>query len=241
MVSSQQAVRSSQLSETDVRELCRLAREGDGCAQDRLLRSHLGLVIHVAEHFYRPGAVLDFGDLVQEGCLGLLHAIDKFDPDKRSQGQPIAFSTYASYWICHSIRREIANHGRTIAVPIHRLRDAAIMAQLVRSLDRPLGWDAEGADELSQVADPTDTPEEWCRDWEARQLVEQLLSKLSERSRVIIRHRYGLERPSEIFSQEQVGEKLGITSARVGQNERASLYLLREHALEISPQEAVLV
>jgi len=59
-------------------QLFRKARRGDRPARDYIVRSHMGLVTYLAKYFYRPGAFLDLGDLVQQGCLGLLHAIDKF-------------------------------------------------------------------------------------------------------------------------------------------------------------------
>jgi RNA polymerase sigma factor (sigma-70 family) len=107
------------VSEAQMRQWLKNHRQGDEKAKNNILRANLGLVIHLAKRFYRPGISIDFGDLIQQGCLGLLRAMDRFDLHKQVQGKPIAFSTYAKYWIEHYVRREIEDHSRTIAVPAH--------------------------------------------------------------------------------------------------------------------------
>ena len=119
--------------ESMIRRLLRRAQTGDREAREALLRATMGLVIHFAKRFYRPGLFLEMEDLVQQGCLGLLTAMDKFDLKRRSHPHPplsprgrgrrvrgpkVRFATYARWWIEHAIRREIANRGRTIAVPV---------------------------------------------------------------------------------------------------------------------------
>src|SRR5437762_1240953 len=113
--------RAAAPSDAAIRQLCIRARQGSSAARAGLLRIHLGLVVHVAAYFFRPGAFMEMEDLIQQGSLGLLHAIDKFDPARRARGRLVRFATYAHFWISHSIRREIENHGRTVSVPVRKL------------------------------------------------------------------------------------------------------------------------
>jgi RNA polymerase sigma factor (sigma-70 family) len=93
------------------RELGRRTRDGDS-ARQTCVEANLRLVISIAKHYRSSG--LQFLDLVQEGNLGLLHAVDKFDWRKGFK-----FSTYATWWIRQAIQRGIANTSRTIRLPVH--------------------------------------------------------------------------------------------------------------------------
>jgi RNA polymerase sigma factor (sigma-70 family) len=88
------------------------ANKGDKMAKQELVERNLRLVIPIAKKYYRPG--LDFLDIIEEGNLGLMHAIDKFDPKKGFR-----FSTYGAYWIEQSIRRAIDEQSKTIRIPPH--------------------------------------------------------------------------------------------------------------------------
>ena len=94
------------------KELARRIQTGDQSAREELAEANLRLVVKVARKFKHPDLTL--ADLVQEGNLGLLEAVDKFDPDKGCR-----FSTYACWWIRQAISRAIANKGRTIRLPVH--------------------------------------------------------------------------------------------------------------------------
>lgn len=106
--------RLSDVSKDDVSELWRLAKKGDKKAKKRLVESNLRLVIPVAKKYYRSG--VDFIDLIMEGNLGLMHAVDKFDPKRGFR-----FSTYASYWIEQAIRRAYDEQSKLIRIPPHAL------------------------------------------------------------------------------------------------------------------------
>ncbi|MBK8871196.1 MAG: sigma-70 family RNA polymerase sigma factor [Elusimicrobia bacterium] len=106
--------RVQDVSKEDVSELWRLAKRGDKKAKKRLVESNLRLVIPVAKKYYRSG--VDFIDLIMEGNLGLMHAVDKFDPKRGFR-----FSTYASYWIEQSIRRAYDEQSKLIRIPPHAL------------------------------------------------------------------------------------------------------------------------
>ncbi len=102
-------------------------------ARAQLINSNLRLVVSIARRYQGHG--LSLLDLIQEGSLGLMRAVDKFDP---SRG--LKFSTYATYWIRQSVGRAIADQGRTVRLPVHlgeRLsRLARVRQQLTQSLDR---------------------------------------------------------------------------------------------------------
>ncbi|MCY9853344.1 RNA polymerase sigma factor RpoD/SigA [Vibrio mediterranei] len=100
------------LSADDERLIARKARAGDNLARQKLINSNLRLVIRTAKRYSNRG--LDFYDLINEGNIGLIQAVDKFDPELGYR-----FSTYAVWWIQQSIDRAIMNQGRTIRVPVH--------------------------------------------------------------------------------------------------------------------------
>jgi RNA polymerase sigma factor (sigma-70 family) len=101
-----------ELSREAFNTLWHRANKGDKTAKKELVERNLRLVIPIAKKYYRPG--LDFLDIIEEGNLGLMHAIDKFDPKKGFR-----FSTYGAYWIEQSIRRAIDEQSKTIRIPPH--------------------------------------------------------------------------------------------------------------------------
>ena len=96
----------------EVHELWKKAKKGDRAAKRRIMEVNLRLVVPIAKKYHRQG--IDFLDLVEEGNLGLMHSIDKFEPSKGYR-----FSTYASYWIEQSIRRAVEEQSKTIRIPPH--------------------------------------------------------------------------------------------------------------------------
>jgi len=100
------------ISREESHELWKRVKRGDRRAKQRILELNLKLVIPIAKRFLYPGA--DLMDLVEEGNLGLLHAIDKFDPSRGFR-----FSTYACYWIEQCVRRSVEENSKSIRIPPH--------------------------------------------------------------------------------------------------------------------------
>jgi RNA polymerase primary sigma factor len=107
-----QIARSRLLDAEEEKRLARLIQQGDQQARRELAEANLRLVVKIARQF--RFSRFSLSDLVQEGNLGLLEAVEKFDPDKGCR-----FSTYACWWIRQAITRAIANKGRTIRLPVH--------------------------------------------------------------------------------------------------------------------------
>src|SRR5215217_4561608 len=102
--------------------LSRRAKAGDRRARNVLIEKNLKLVVSVAKKY--RGCGLLFEDLIQEGNVGLIKAVDKFDPDRGYR-----FSTYATWWIRQAVQQAVVNKGRTIRVPLYR-------AEMIRELAR---------------------------------------------------------------------------------------------------------
>ena len=96
----------------ELKALWKRAGKNDKKAQKRLVESNLRLVIPIAKRYFRPG--LAFLDLIEEGNMGLMRAVEKFDPRKK-----IHFSTYATYWIDQAIRRAVEEQSKVIRIPPH--------------------------------------------------------------------------------------------------------------------------
>jgi RNA polymerase primary sigma factor len=125
-------------------ELAKQIERGDLVAKERMVNSNLRLVMSIARRYQGQG--LSMGDLVQEGTLGLIRAVEKFDWRKGFR-----FSTYATLWIRQSIQRGLENSGRTIRLPVHVGQRARKVARARRELTAKLG--REPSDE--EIADET--------------------------------------------------------------------------------------
>ena len=116
------------------------AKQDADQAREQMIRAHLRLVVSIAKK-YRRFTSLHLLDLIQEGNLGLMHAIEKFD-----YRRGVKFSTYAVWWVRQSITRAIADQGRTIRIPVHMTATAAKVARERRRLYQEQGRDAGAAE-----------------------------------------------------------------------------------------------
>ena len=201
-----QAARHPLLTASEEDELAKRIERGDLAAKERMINSNLRLVISQARRFQGQG--LPMGDLVQEGMLGLIRAVEKFDWRKGFK-----FSTYAVLWIKQSIQRGLANSGSTIRIPVHIGQRERKVKKNERELAVKLG--RQPTDE--EIAQASDLPEEQVR--EALELTKNLASldqSISEDGETAL----GDLLPSELPQpEEEVVDALGNARVRevVGQ------------------------
>lgn len=226
-----------------------------GCAEARarMIRSNLRLVVSMARRYQNRGVA--FVDLVEEGNLGLIRAVEKFDPRLGNR-----FSTYAVWWIRQAIERAIMNQARTVRLPIHIIRDIYQWQTARRALDQELPREPRSA----EVAERMGKPVEWVlklqtlaesacsidegpsftdtladesssdllgllHESDLEHRVDELLNGLPPKHRHVIQRRFGFG-GADPATLECIGEELGVTRERVRQIQLQALSQLRKRA-----------
>ncbi|HXO06631.1 MAG TPA: RNA polymerase sigma factor RpoD/SigA [Solirubrobacteraceae bacterium] len=247
------AISTPLLSASEEVELAIQIERGDAAARERMIESNLRLVVSLARAHRSRGVALV--DLVQEGTIGLVHAVDRFD-----HRHGFKFSTYAVWWIRRSMRDAVARaqmirippranrhlaalcraeeEVRQVGVPrsiaavaertgmsVQSVRSLQGAARVTASLDEPVGEDATPLGELV-VDHHAAEPSESVVAAEESRIVRNMLELLPDRHRQVVVRRYGLgEQVPQ--SHEQVGASLGVGAERSRQLEREALHRLR--------------
>ena len=232
-------------------ELAKLIERGDEAARERMINSNLRLVVSIAKRW--QGHDLSLLDLIQEGIIGLMRAVEKFD-----WRRGFKFSTYATWWIRQAVQRAVANKARTIRVPNdvfqHEMTIARVERELRQSFDRP-PTDEEvaraaklGPKEVRRVrqaaravtsldrpvgegelplgelfASREAPPGEALEIGLERRAVHEALARLPETEREVLQLRYGLDGDPEPQTLAAIGRRLGLSRERVRQIEADAL------------------
>lgn len=135
------------LSADEEKHFSRLALSGDEAGRKRMIESNLRLVVKISRRYINRGLTLL--DLIEEGNLGLIRAVEKFDPERGFR-----FSTYATWWIRQTIERAIMNQTRTIRLPIHVVKELNVYLRAARELTQTLDHEPSA----EEIADMLDRP-----------------------------------------------------------------------------------
>src|SRR6185312_1032157 len=246
-----EAGRWSLLTKEEEVELAKRIERGDAEAKERMINSNLRLVVSIAKKYQGHG--LSLLDLIQEGIIGLIRAVEKFD-----WRRGFKFSTYATWWIRQAVQRGVANKSRTIRIPVHIADREQRIARAERTLAPKLGRQPTEEEVAKQAKLPLkqvrevrqaaraitsldrpvgegdaalgdlfaaegSEPEEELTVSLEQDVLRRAVSQLPDREREVVKRRYGLNGDRDPASLDAIGRELGLTRERVRQIEASAL------------------
>ncbi|PYJ96940.1 MAG: RNA polymerase subunit sigma [Verrucomicrobia bacterium] len=223
-------------------ELARRIKRGDKKAREHMIKANLRLVVKIARDY--EGYGLPLLDLINEGNIGLMKGVERFDPKKGAK-----LSTYAAWWIKQAIKRALANQSKTIRLPVHVVDKLFHLRRAAAKLEEILGREATD-DELAEELDcpvarvkllrraairPTSL-EAPIGDDETNRVADVVKDESAEtldaREKAILRQRFGLD-GDERKTLEEIGEQFGVTRERIRQIEEIALKKLRKRIQDL--------
>ena len=186
------------------------ARQGDTEAREQLIHAHLRMVVNIARQYQRPG--VEMLDLIQEGNIGLITAVDKFDP---TQGHRL--TTLAFYWINKHIQRFLNNEPDDLVSLDMEINDGAAILLLSDTIE----------DKGTLLGDPTiKNIETQMENQELQQLVHNMLATLSPREQEVLRLLYGIDN-YPVLSRNEIAKIIGVREEHVSRIKTRALDALR--------------
>ncbi len=242
------------LTADEEKRFARRAQRGDESARQRMIESNLRLVVKIARRYCNRG--LPLLDLIEEGNLGLIHAVKKFDPERGFR-----FSTYATWWIRQTIERAIMNQSGAVRLPIHIIKDinsclraaryirqqqdraptaaeiADYMGRDVANVERLMGLHErvtlrsgnsdDDAGPVDRLQARQDAEPSRCAQKDlVNTIVDHWVCELNDKQRAVVERRFGLHGYRRA-TLEQIGDEIGVTRERVRQIQLDALKNLR--------------
>jgi len=219
-----EAARTPLLEREQERALAVRARAGDAEARDHLVRANLRLVISIAKRYRNLG--LAFLDLIGEGNVGLIQAVDRFDPERGCK-----LSTYATWWIRQAITKALGNTADLVRIPMNNT-EARRTKKTPVSLEAPVGDSEEVLGDLLPDA-RAESPEDLAALALERDRVARALATLPRRDAELLKLRFGLH-GGHVYTYREVGRLFRVSGERARQLEKRALARLRNPARRLA-------